>query len=92
MNVGAWGDGWLPNQLAPEQLRESRAALDRLATEAGRDPASITIAVHGQPADRGLVRRFLDAGAGRVIVRPDTVKTEAEMEAQLTRIAETVMR
>ncbi|HEV8473340.1 MAG TPA: LLM class F420-dependent oxidoreductase, partial [Methylomirabilota bacterium] len=81
--VVAWGDGWLPNRVTPEQLRESRATLDRLAKEAGRDPATITISVHGQPADRDLIKRLVDAGATRVLVRPATVKTDAEMAAQL---------
>jgi hypothetical protein len=48
--------------------------------------------VHGQPADRDLVRRLLDAGATRVIIRPATSKSEPEMVRELTRIAETVMR
>ena len=90
--VVAWGDGWLPNRITPDELRESRATLDRLAKDAGRDPSAITISVHGQPADRDLIRRFLDAGATRVIVRPATVKTEAEMGAELTRIASAVLR
>jgi probable F420-dependent oxidoreductase len=90
--VVAWGDGWLPNRVTPEQLRESRATLDRLAKEAGRDPATITISVHGQPADRDLIKRLVDAGATRVLVRPATVKTDAEMAAQLGRIAEAVLR
>ena len=90
--VVAWGDGWLPNRITPDELRESRATLDRLAKDAGRDPSSISISVHGQPADRDLIRRLLDAGANRVIVRPATVKTEAEMGAELTRIASAVLR
>jgi len=88
--VVAWGDGWLPNRTTPDQLRESRATLDRLAKDAGRDPGAITISVHGQPADRDLIRRLLDAGANRVIVRPATVKTDAEMGAELERIARTI--
>jgi len=90
--IVAWGDGWLPNRVTPEQLRESRATLDRLAVEAGRDPSVITISVHGQPADRGLIARLHEAGANRVIVRLDAVKTEAEMAAQLDRIAGAVLR
>jgi probable F420-dependent oxidoreductase len=90
--VVAWGDGWLPNRTTPEKLAESRATLDRLAKGAGRDPAAITISVHGQPADRDLIHRFHDAGATRVIVRPPTVKTESEMGTELTRIAEAVLR
>jgi probable F420-dependent oxidoreductase len=90
--VVAWGDGWLPNRVTPEQVRESRVTLDRLAKDAGRDPATLTISVFGQPPDRGLIRRYIDAGAHRVIVRPDAVQTEAEMDAQLTRIAEAVLK
>jgi probable F420-dependent oxidoreductase len=90
--VVAWGDGWLPNRITPEKLAESRATLDRLAKDAGRNPASITISVHGQPADRDLIRRFHDAGATRVIVRPPVVGTESEMGTELTKIAEAVLR
>jgi probable F420-dependent oxidoreductase len=90
--VVAWGDGWLPNRVTPDQLREKRATLDRLAKEAGRDPASLTISVHGQPADRELIARLHEAGATRVIVRPTTTKSEPEMVHELTRIAEAVLR
>jgi hypothetical protein len=88
----AWGDGWLPNRATPPQIGEARATLDRLAREAGRDASAITISVHGQPADRGLIKSYLDAGATRVIVRPATVKTDAEMATELTRIADAVLR
>jgi hypothetical protein len=90
--VVAWGDGWLPNRITPEQVHQSRAMLDRLAKDAGRDPSRITISVYGQPADRDLIRRFHEAGATRVIIRPPAVGTELEMGAQLTRIAEAVLR
>lgn len=90
--VVAWGDGWLPNRVTPVELREKRATLDRLAREAGRDPAAISISVHGQPADRDLLARLHDAGATRVIVRPATSQSEPEMVRELTRIAETVLR
>jgi len=72
-------------------VREARTTLDTLAKEAGRDPATISISVHGQSADRDLTRRLLDAGANRVVIRPATMKTEAEMGAELTRIAEAVL-
>jgi probable F420-dependent oxidoreductase len=90
--VVAWGDGWLPNRITPDQLRERRATLDRLAKDAGRDPSTLTISVYGQLPDRDLIKRLLDAGATRVMVRPNAVKTDAEMAAQLTKIAETVLR
>jgi probable F420-dependent oxidoreductase len=90
--VVAWGDGWLPNRITPGELRESRTTLDRLAKDAGRDPSKITISVHGQPADRDLLRRLHDAGATRVIVRPPVVQTEAEMGTEMSRIADAVLK
>ena len=88
----AHADGWLPNRITPAEVEESRAKLDAMAAEAGRDPKSITISVFGQPADRDLVQSFLNAGADRVIVRPDHVETEAAMGDQLERMAEAVLR
>jgi len=91
--VVAWGDGWLPTgPITPSLVRESRATLDALAKDAGRDPRAITISVHGQSADRDLIRRLLDAGANRVVIRPATVKTESEMGVEIRRIAEVVLR
>jgi hypothetical protein len=78
--------------IAPARVRESRATLDALAKEAGRDPASLTISVHGQTADRDLIRQLFDSGATRVVVRPATMKTDADMGAELARIAEAVLR
>ena len=88
----AHADGWLPNRITPAEVEEGRAKLDAMAAEAGRDPKSITISVFGQPADRDLVQSFLNAGANRVIVRPDHVETEAAMGDQLERMAEAVLR
>jgi probable F420-dependent oxidoreductase len=90
--VVEWGDGWLPNRATPEEVEAGRAKLHTAAKQAGRDPSSITISVFGQPPDRELVRRFHDAGADRVIIRPATANTEQEMRAELERIADAVIR
>jgi probable F420-dependent oxidoreductase len=90
--VVEWGDGWLPNRATPPEIEAARGRLDRLAKEAGRDPSSITISVFGQEGDRDLVRRFHDAGANRVVVRPPLASSEAEMQAGLEKIAGAVLR
>lgn len=92
--IASWGDGWLPNRVTPVQVEESRKILDTLAAERGRDPASLTISVFGQPpdTDRGRVEDFLNAGACRVSVWPPHCHTEAEMGEQLERMAETLLR
>ena len=85
-------DGWLPNRAGPAEIESSRKILDTLAEESGRDPSAISISVYGQPPDRELIQSFLNAGADRVVVRPEHCDTEEEMGEQLERIAEVVIR
>ena len=84
-------DGWLPNRVTPSELERSRNELNALAKAAGRDPESITISVYGQEPTRATVQSLLDAGADRVVVRPEYVETEAEMGRQLEQIAQAVL-
>ena len=90
--VVAHADGWMPNRITPAELEESRARIDAMAAEVGRDPKSITISIFGQAPDRDVVRSYLDAGADRVVVRPEHVETEEEMGEQLERMADAVLR
>ena len=92
--IARWADGWLPNRATPGQIEESRLVLDTLAAERGRDPASLTISVFGQPTgtNRDQVQAFLDAGADGVSVWPSHCETEAEMGEQLERMAEALVR
>ena len=90
--VATWGDGWLPNRVTPAQVEESRGILDNFAAELGRDAAALTISVYGQPADASVVSSFLDAGANRVVVRPEWTEDEDKMSAELERIADAVLR
>jgi probable F420-dependent oxidoreductase len=85
-------DGWLPNRVTPAEVEDSRRRLDAMAAEVGRDPRSITISVYGQPPDGDVVRSYLDAGADRVVVRPEHVANDYEMGKQLERMAEAVLR
>ncbi|MQG80282.1 MAG: LLM class F420-dependent oxidoreductase [SAR202 cluster bacterium] len=90
--IATWADGWLPLRISPEELETSRKMLDALAGEMGRDPSEITITAYGQNPDRTLIRSLFDAGADRVVVRPEHVDTESEMGQQLENIANEVMR
>ena len=88
--IVAWGDGWIPIPASPNEVRDGRATLDRLAESAGRDPASIQVTVDHVPAERQLIEQYADAGAGRAIVLLST-KTEDESLAELDRIAIAVL-
>ena len=89
--VVQWGDGWIPINVTPEDIRSARATLNELSKAAGRDPASIEISVVDVPVDREVIDRFAEAGADRVIVPVETAG-ERDSLAQLERIAETVLR
>ncbi len=88
--VVEWGDGWMPNRVTPEDISAGRRKLNELASEAGRDPGSISISVFGQPADRDLVSNLFEAGADRVMIRVETADEDSTM-AQLDQIAEAVL-
>jgi len=40
--IVAWGDGWMPVGVSLEEMKHGRETLNKLATQAGRDPRSIT--------------------------------------------------
>ena len=88
--VAEWGDGWIPNRVAPAEVREGRVRLDELAQAAGRDPSSIQITVSGQPPDAGLIEEYGEAGADRVIVRLSDVDEEQSLD-EIDRIAKAVL-
>ena len=88
--IVAWGDGWLPSRVTPEQVKLGSATLDELADAADRDRESLSISVFGQEADRELVGRFEDAGADRVIMSVPAAN-EKETLADLERIAAAVL-
>jgi len=77
--VVAWGDGWMPIRVTPEEVKMGRATLDALATAAGRDPSTIDITVFGQASDPESLQRFAESGASRVIVRLSTTLSNAAL-------------
>jgi probable F420-dependent oxidoreductase len=89
--VVAWGDGWMPTGVSPEQVKRGRAALDELAEAAGRNPRSIQISVFGQPADSEVIKGFEDAGADRVMVRLPNTRDQRALD-ELEQMAERVLR
>src|SRR5437879_2091642 len=88
------GDGGRPDRITPRQVEDSRKRLDALVIEQGRDPASVSNSVFGQPPDttREQIEAFLNAGAVRVAVWPTHCETEQGMGEQLERMAAALVR
>jgi probable F420-dependent oxidoreductase len=84
-----YGDGWYPNAAAgnPE---EYMPAFRKMAQEAGRDPASLSVTLGGAPEDADKLKRFRDLGAARVNVtlmseKPDAILPVLDRWAGLMR-------
>lgn len=61
-------DGWLPRAMNVDAVLAGIDDLDRLATEAGRDPNEISVSAFAPPPQDEVVRRFRDARVERVIL------------------------
>jgi len=96
--VAAWGDGWMPIALPPDELRKARREVDRLASDAGRDPRriSFTVMIGAPPGmetpmldtmpDRDLLAAYAEAGVDRAAVSIPTLGRDDTLR-HLDRIA-----
>lgn len=84
-----WGDGWMPVTTSPDEIRRGREALNELATQAGRDPASISVLAFGQPGQlrtRDHAQALEEAGTEHAIAWL-TKFVEDEVDAELEELA-----
>ena len=88
--IAAWGDGWMPVRVTPEQVKMGRATLDELAEASGRDPTDIRLMVCNVPADRETIMELQEAGADRVTVSLPRDMGEGMLQ-ELERLAERVL-
>jgi probable F420-dependent oxidoreductase len=87
--VAAWGDGWAPWGIGPEEFG---AGVNQLAQECaaiGRDPATASITVMSIRPDAALVKRYESAGAQRIVFVMDTAP-EKDPFGRLDQIAREV--
>ena len=89
----AYGDGWVPHARRPAYgdvlglLPEFR----KLASAAGRDPATIPITVFGVAEDLDLIKRYGDAGVARLVFNLPPAKAD-EVVPVLDRCAQLMSR
>ena len=73
-----YGDGWMPHRTRT-QYADVQALLPKfreMATEAGRDPASVPITIWGAKENLDLLKRDRDDGVSRVVVSLDSAKAD----------------
>jgi len=75
--IGRIGDGWLPFTIGSDEIAVSATRIREIAVANGRDPDTIEITAwpgsYDQPSelDVGYVRRFVAAGASRLLFWPN---------------------
>jgi probable F420-dependent oxidoreductase len=64
-----YGDGWIPiaGRASADSLETQIKDFRRMATEAGRDAASLPVSLFGTPADADALKRHRDLGVARVV-------------------------
>jgi len=72
-----YGDGWIPraDHFAKDQLGPMLSQFRQMASEAGRDPASLPVSIFRGPEDIGVLRMLRDIGVDRVVF---TIPAEKE--------------
>ena len=80
--AGRIGDGWYPYTIGPDEFEASAARLREVAVAAGRDPDAVEITVwpgsHDATSEHDVdyVRRFVGAGARRLLITPHVRRDE----------------
>ena len=87
--IVAYGDGWFPVRVSPEEVQAARATLDELAESAGRDPKGIQICVYGV-GDRDTINRMEEAGADMAVAGLGSVAGD-EARGALEKLAGAVL-
>jgi hypothetical protein len=72
-----YGDGWIPraDHFAKDQLGPMLSQFRQMASEAGRDPASLPVSIFRGPEDINVLRMLRDIGVDRVVF---TIPAEKE--------------
>ncbi len=89
--VVAFGDGWFPNRIPPDEGMIARVEeLQRLGEEAGRGPIPVTLQI--PPRDPDVLHRYEEAGVTRAVhmLRPGDAADAASAERKLDEWAERI--
>ena len=78
-----YGDGWIPQAARGgyKEIADMIPEFRKMATEAGRDPASIAITVWFPRADADLMKRYQDLGVERVVFNAESEPAEKVLPA-----------
>jgi probable F420-dependent oxidoreductase len=72
-----YGEGWIPHaSRGYSEIADMLPEFRKMATEAGRDPASIEITVWFPKQDAELMKRYEDLGVSRVVFNLDSEKVD----------------
>jgi probable F420-dependent oxidoreductase len=89
----AYGDGWVPHARRPAygEVLNLLPDFKKMATAAGRDPATIPITIFGVAEDPDLIKRYRDAGVARLVFNLPPAQAD-EVLPHLDRCARLIQR
>jgi probable F420-dependent oxidoreductase len=73
-----YGNGWVPNASRPQyaDVTEFLPQFRKMASEAGRDPATVPVSIFGAPENPDRLKRYRDQGISRVVVSLPSAKAD----------------
>ena len=76
-----YGNGWMPQvtEYAKTELADLVPKFRQMATEAGRDPASLPISVWGRQPNFDQIKRYQDLEVDRVVTSLDAAKADVTL-------------
>jgi probable F420-dependent oxidoreductase len=74
----AYGDGWVPHGSRPHygDVGQFLPEFFKMASSAGREPASLPVTLFGVPAEVDRLRHYRDIGVARVVVSVNSAGTD----------------
>ena len=73
-----YGDGWVPNASRPgyADVTEFLPQFRQMASDAGREPASLPVSIFGAPENLDRLKRYRDQGIARAVVTLPSAKAD----------------
>jgi len=78
--ITKWGDGWVVNNIHPDELWSQKLKLDQMVVKSGRD-VKMSVTIAKTSADLSLINDFKLAGADRIIVDLFSYDSEQSIES-----------
>ena len=78
--IARWGDGWVVENINPDEIRSQKLKLDQMILKSGRD-IKISVTIAKASLDLAIINDFKLAGADRIIIDLFSYDSEQSIES-----------